>query len=537
MRIVWGPYLQNVNRRAITLMWVTDGPGNSIVEFDPAAEIGWSAYAGRPKPAYSQHVKIDRADTVHAVRLEGLRQEWEYFYRVASEGKDGSRDVSEGASFRTAVRDESPFCFVSYGDNHRVHEAHRRNAELARSCRPTLCVGTGDTAQDSIACFEEGFFGPAGELLKYTPWFATMGNHDSVNEGFFRYFSYPEPRYWYSFNYGCAHFVMLNSNMDYRPGSEQWHWAEWDLARFHRARWKFVFFHHPPYCSSNCEIAATRVLCPLFEKHAVDVVFNAHATRYERFHPLTGGRYDPARGIVYYVSGGGGYDMSMDCSLAWDHVHPYSAFQKSANHFLLTHVARDEIRTRAIDTDDRQFDDFTLRKAPAEVAPLPEAGEQREYPRPVRPGAVVAGLEEGPVRWVLPAGQFTPDAEVTRASDYSIRFSHDGTSPVLPAVRRIVVDDHKAMFVAGNKAVEVSVWVKTELVSGGVTVSVATNGDMGFLDRTGSEPICGTRDWTNVSIVTPRLFEYVYWIRLVLSAQPGSAGRAWFDDVSVRLLE
>ena len=48
--------------------------------------------------------------------------------------------------------------------------------------------------------------------------------------------------------------------MDYRPGSEQWHWLEHDLARSGGARWRFVVCHHPPFYSNSVEILQTRVL-------------------------------------------------------------------------------------------------------------------------------------------------------------------------------------------------------------------------------------------------------------------------------------
>ena len=532
MNITYGPYLQNVTKHSMTIMWHTDEPGTSVVEYERAEELGWSVYVGRPEPTYPEQVEDTRLSDVHAVTLEGLDQAWKYFYRVRS-AADGSAAVSEGASFRTALPDDSPFRFATYGDSHRVNEAHARNAELARAYRPTIMVGAGDTAQDEIVRFSD-FFGCTHELLKYTPWFATMGNHDSPNEGYFRYFSYPEPRYWYSFNYGCGHFTILNSNMDYRPGSEQWTWLEHDLRRFRDARWKFVFFHHPPYCSNNCEIAKTRVLCPVFEKYGVDIVYNAHATMYERFHPLTGGRYDSVNGVVYFVSGGGGYDMTLDCSLFWDHVHPFSAMNKSANHFLVTNVAPDECRVSACGNDDKIIDTLTLTKPSADLTSLPQASPQLPYPEVPEEGKMVAGLEEGAARWVWPRAQYALDETITHGGGCSLRWRNDGDEPVLPALRRVIKEDGKAFDVAGGKRYEISVWVKTrDLSGGGVTVSLSWNGDMGFIDRAESEPLTGDNDWTLVKLTTPALFERVYWCRLVFSAKPGATGTAWFDDAKV----
>ena len=533
MQIICGPYLQNVTKHSMTIMWRTDEPATSVVEHERAEALGWSAYVGRPVPTYPDRAEDGRLTEVHAVTLDGLDEGWEYYYRVGSASADGSSVASEGASFRTAPPDDSPFSFATYGDDMRVHEAHRRNADLARAYRATICVGTGDAAQDVIGRYKGDFFDCTHELLKFTPWFATMGNHDSPNEGYFRYFSYPEPRYWYAFNYGCAHFAVLNSNLDYRPGSEQWVWLERDLETFRDARWKFVFFHHPPFCSNNCEIPQTRVLCSLFEEHGVDIVYNAHATIYERFHPLTGGRYDGENGVVYLVSGGGGYDMSLPPSQFWDHIHPFSAMNKAANHFLLTHVAPDECRVRAIDNRDRIIDTLTLTKPPGPLISLPSAGPQLPYPYLPEAGTLVAGLEEGAVRWVLPRPQYSVDTDVAHAGGNSVRWTNDGHEPVLPAIRRVLKDDGTAADVAGGKRYQVSAWVKTKDVAGGVTLSLSWNGDMGFLDRVESEPLAGSNDWTLVEIATPALYERVYWCRVVLSAKPGSTGTAWFDDVKV----
>ena len=233
MRITAGPYLQNVARDAITIMWQTDEPATSAVEYERSARLGWSAYAGRPEPTYPCRTENRELRTIHAVRLTGLETEQVYYYRVSSSSSDGESAISAGASFRTAVHDNSPFSFATYGDSLRVQDEHRRNAELARAYRADICVGAGDHAQDEIARFEDFFASTAG-LLPYTPWFAAMGNHDSPNEGYFRYFNFPEPHYWYSFNYGAAHFTVLNSNMDYRPGSEQWLWLEHDLKTFRK---------------------------------------------------------------------------------------------------------------------------------------------------------------------------------------------------------------------------------------------------------------------------------------------------------------
>ena len=536
MRITAGPYLQDVKRTSMTVMWHTDEPGTSRVEFERAARLGWSEYAPPAPPTYPECREEPGARTVHAVTLTGLEHGWCYHYRVASRDAGGEEAVSEGATFRTAPDPGTPFRFVTYGDALRS-EHHGRVAALARSLRPDLGVGAGDMSQDRISTYPALMFEPAAEFLRYTPWRSTMGNHDSPNEGFFRYFRFPQPHCWHSFDYSCAHFTLLNTCMDYRPGSEQWLWLEEDLRRAAGARWKFVVFHHPPYCSSSCEIQGTRVLCPVFERHGVDVVFNAHATRYERSHPLTGGRYDGAGGVVYFVTGGGGHEPTLGPSIHWDHLNPTAAAVKTANHLLLVSVAPDEVAVQAIDEFGAIFDTARYTK-PAGARPWSPAAIPAPAPAATpEPGTRLAGLVEGDVNWVLPRPAWRVDDQVTRGGGPSIRLQQETPGLICPAIRRVICEDGKAGPVAGGRAFAVSARVRTKDLAGGVTVGLEWSGDMGFLGRVQCVPVQSADEWTRVEVVTPVLPGYVYWCRVVLSALPGTTGTAWFDEVDVRAVE
>ena len=533
MNITAGPYLQNVGKDRITIMWHTDEPGSSAVEYEASTRLGYSAYIGKPVPTFPHQVEEKQPAAIHALTLGGLQPCWEYFYRVLSVGPDGSLVHSEPASFRTAPPDDSPFRFVTYGDSHHVPATHARLAELARAHRPDIVVDAGDIVPDQIGLCEERFFAPTRELLRYTPFFAAMGNHDSNTEVYTRYFSYPEPRSWYSFNYGCAHFTVLNTSMDYRPGSEQHAWLQRDLETFRAARWKFVFFHHPPYCSNNCQIEGTRVLCPLFEAAGVDIVYNAHATHYERLHPLREGRYH-RDGVVYLLNGGGGCDPTADYGQLWDQLHPFSAMAKGGlNFFVLTHVSPDEVTVRAVDSEGRVFDTATFRKAAVALPLLPLASPQLPYPELPEEGTVLAGFAEGPSRWVLPRPHFALDRAMSHSGNPSIRWDNAAGGVTCPALRRVLVDDGRAGRIVGGKAYLLSARIRTENVAGGITISLEWNGDMGFMERVESPALAGTAPWTEVRVRTPALSPYVYAVRALLSARPGSSGTAWFDDLKI----
>jgi acid phosphatase type 7 len=98
----------------------------------------------------------------------------------------------------------------------------------------------------------------------------------------------------FSFDYGNAHWVVLDSNpyADWRSGKRA-EWLEADLKAAAKAKWRFVAFHHPPFHSGRAHAGEQhmRYLAPVFEKYKVDVVFNGHVHNYQRSYPL---RFTPA---------------------------------------------------------------------------------------------------------------------------------------------------------------------------------------------------------------------------------------------------
>ena len=156
-----------------------------------------------------------------------------------------------------------------------------------------------------------------------------------------KYFAFPGN---YSFDYGCAHFCVLDcpsmfeeirsSETDfYLPilkenfqNSQAYRHLEKDLAGTD-ARWKFVIFHYPPYASARYEVPELRILTPLFEKYSVDIVFNSHAILYERSHPIREGK--PDRNGVRYILTGGFADFDY---WFWDKSNGLSAKRSARRH-------------------------------------------------------------------------------------------------------------------------------------------------------------------------------------------------------------
>lgn len=94
----------------------------------------------------------------------------------------------------------------------------------------------------------------------------------------------------YSFNYGNAHWLMIDSNpyVDWTDkGLNDWITKDLDAAK--DLTWRFVVFHHPGFTSSreHFEQQQMRLLSPVFEKGKVDIVFSGHVHNYQRSFPMT----------------------------------------------------------------------------------------------------------------------------------------------------------------------------------------------------------------------------------------------------------
>ena len=222
-------------------------------------------------------------------------------------GQDSSRDHT----FQTAVRPDSAFRFIYYGDNKNGPHMHRRNALQISAEKPHLVLQCGDLVNRGYiySQWERLFFTPARPLIDHVPIYPALGNHERNAEYYFQYFSLPRTESWYSFEYGNAHFVVLDSNEDHlTEGSPQVEWLIEDL-KASNATWKFVSFHHPPFTAGGNYYTTRRIrlknlLHPVFEKFGVDIVFNGHDHNYERSRPIISkqGR----RPVTYVVNGNGG---------------------------------------------------------------------------------------------------------------------------------------------------------------------------------------------------------------------------------------
>lgn len=174
-------------------------------------------------------------------------------------------------------------------------------------------IHTGDIT-DNTANTEEMdmFYENIGELNQ-KPFLAVTGNHDKKSASLFEEYFGPlpgteaplpvTPGTTASFDYGNAHFVILNSESDLQVQAE---WLDSELEKTDK-KWKIVAIHRSPY--GACGLDDTMVFTDIIDKHHVDLVLHGHDHLYIRTYPLYGGR-NTVGGTVYLESGSSGIKQS-----------------------------------------------------------------------------------------------------------------------------------------------------------------------------------------------------------------------------------
>ena len=351
--ILKGPYLQDVTPSSIRVFWETDTGSDSRVDYGSTASYGSFAEGN-----YS--TQLSTGTYLHDVPLTGLTADTIYHYKVTTGGF-----FSDDHTFPTAIApDTSFFRFAFYGDTQTGDRGPSEDnvqmiAEGILNSNPMFVIFTGDAVfrGNIYSMWEPQFFEPSASLFYSVPLFFAVGNHelgDPFWTATFFYWPY-NPGTWYSFDYGNAHFTVMDTDADFSPGSAQYEWLVGDLAAASKT-WLFVSFHHPPYSASPEEdqlitAAVGQFLVPLFETYGVDMVLNGHVHLYER---------SEKNGIYYITSGGGGAKLNT----TQDTINPYQQYWASTYHFCTVDVSTEELLFKARYADGTPFDEVYVGHPP-----------------------------------------------------------------------------------------------------------------------------------------------------------------------------
>ena len=189
-------------------------------------------------------------------------------------------------------------------------------ASLVKRWNPDFVLALGDnnypngaaaTIDANIGQFYHEFIHPYlgayGNGATSNRFFPCLGNHDWVQNGqpSLDYFALPGNERYYRHRAGPVEFFALNSNADIdgtSPTSTQGVWLRTALTNS-TARWKLVFFHHPPY-SADAAVAGNAYMRWPFAAWGATLVMAGHEHYYARIQ---------TNGIAYFINGLGGDDI------------------------------------------------------------------------------------------------------------------------------------------------------------------------------------------------------------------------------------
>jgi hypothetical protein len=290
----------------------------------------------------SPALKEGRGRLNYVATLTGLKLNQRYHYRVRMNGEL----LLEGY-FTTRKPRGAKVRFVAFGDNSCGDISDHAIAYYAYRARPDFVMNTGDNVYSSgldseyaryfFPVYNADLAGPhiGAPLLRSVPYYSVISNHDVTGKdaenrnvadftqhadalGYYTNLHLPlngpDPatptiasgnadaiaRFAdcagkrfpnmanYSFDYGDAHFLCLDSNVYVDPTDKALQdWIAADLKATDAA-WKIVIYHHPAFTAGTAHFSEQqmRVLAPLFEQHGVDVILNGHVHNYQRTRPL-----------------------------------------------------------------------------------------------------------------------------------------------------------------------------------------------------------------------------------------------------------
>ncbi|XP_002445296.2 purple acid phosphatase 23 isoform X1 [Sorghum bicolor] len=369
---------------SLWVSWVTGRAqvGSNLAPLDPAAvrsEVWYGERSAADAASYP-HVATGSAEVysqlypypgllnytsgaIHHVRLRGLRPATRYYYRCGDSSLPGG--LSDERSFTTLPATGAgcyPRRVAVVGDLGLTGNSTATVDHLAHN-DPSLVLMVGDmtyanqyltTGGKGVPCFSCSFpnapiresYQPRWDgwgrfmepITSKIPLMVIEGNHEIEPQGhggevtfasYLARFAVPSnesgsnTKFYYSFNAGGIHFIMLGAYVNYNHTGVQYSWMEKDLQRVDRrvTPWVVAAWHPPwynSYSSHYQEFECMRQeMEELLYEYQVDIVFTGHVHAYERMNRVFNYTLDPC-GPVYIGIGDGGNIEKIDIDHADD---------------------------------------------------------------------------------------------------------------------------------------------------------------------------------------------------------------------------
>lgn len=354
-----GPYLQSTSGTSTRVVWWTNIPTQSVVRYG----------VGALTASATDVTQTQR----HAMLIGPLSPGTLYSYTAG----DGTF-ATTSASFRTAAASGTPFTFAALGDFGGASPGETQNGNLIAGDASQFIQSLGDNIYPEAADpnfattysdFDGRLFKQFGAAMKSKTFWAADGNKEYYgHRAWWQQMSLPNNERWYSYDWGDAHILVLDTEMPFTPTDPQYQFAQADLASHQSAAWRIVALQRPPYSSTtstSSSIPVRTYLVPLFQQQKVQLVLSGNSHNYERTFPLTNG-VPASGGVTYLVSGNGGNGFN-----AFSATQPsWSAFRQSSTYgYLRITVNSSFLTVNEVRADTGTVIDSTTITGPADSTP------------------------------------------------------------------------------------------------------------------------------------------------------------------------
>jgi hypothetical protein len=220
-------------------------------------------------------------------------------------------------------------------------------AGLIASHKPRMMVYGGDPCGGPQwnSWNTEWFVANQNALNATTPFVNAVGNHEKWETLTKAYTQSPNGdgengQGYFSFDYGDAHILVLNNEVDYSQGSDQWNFAAADLAASNR-QWKIVAFHRSAYVAGSDthgeNAGMIAMTTQVFEPNGVDMTLSGHSHLYQ--HNLINGIHHMVLGTfgVKPLRPGG----EADYTVTTETTRNFGIIETTANTLTLTSYRED----------------------------------------------------------------------------------------------------------------------------------------------------------------------------------------------------
>jgi len=354
------------SRNSRVIMWQAATEEKFLVEWRLVGE----------KSAHFAEV-TNQNDFIYSCELKNLKAASLYKFRIISDEK-----ATSWQNLRTAGN--GAFQMIIFSDSQcENYEIWQRTANIAAKNFPDAEIFTviGDLVDNGEANYQWRAWHLAAKKIFSERIFApVMGNHEcygvdwfnALPNGYLNQFFLPDngaknfDGYFYSFDYGAAHFFILNTQFaelnKFKPKLQdaQEYFLRRDATNANRV-WKIVFMHKDiyDYGQDKFNDIADRFL-ELFDELEIDLVFTGHLHTYRNRGKIFA-RKKSTHGTTYILCGRAGDQKYLEPESAIDDVTAKN-LREEPESFIILNISATEINLTAKTVNGEILDSFTIKK-------------------------------------------------------------------------------------------------------------------------------------------------------------------------------